>query len=74
MLDKFTVEEINLICCIDAGSRKTLIGELASGLRGIDEPDMIEIFVSAIKKLETITDAEFSEIGFYSANEYDGEV
>ena len=71
MFDKFTVEEINLMSIYCTSSRKTLIGELVSGLHGVDDPEMIEIFTSSIEKLEFITDAEFTEIGFYIADEFD---
>jgi len=73
MLEKFTVEEINLMSIYCTENRKALIGELVTGLHGVDDPEMIYIFVSAIEKLESITDAEFTDIGFYAADEYDDE-
>lgn len=73
MFDRFTVEEINLCCIYNTSSRETLIGELVTGLHGVDDSEMIEIFGNVIEKLESITDAEFDEIGFYSADEFDDE-
>ena len=71
MLEKFTLEEINLCAIYDTSSRTALIGSLVTGLHGVDDPEMIEIFTSALEKLESVTDAEFARIGFYAADEFD---
>ena len=75
-MDKFTVEETNLMCIYDTSSRAALINDLAAGLHDIYDPDMTEVFAGAIEKLETVTDEEFADIGFYVADDYiddDGE-
>ena len=69
-MDKFTVEEINLMCIYDTSSRTTLLGDLLTGLHDVYDPDMIEIFGTTIEKLETVTDEEFADIGFYVADEF----
>jgi hypothetical protein len=73
-MDKFTVEEINLMCIYDTSGRAALLSDLKTGLADVYEPEMREIFGSAIEKLNTVTDAEFAEIGFYIADDFeDGE-
>ena len=68
-MDKFTVEEINLMCIYDNGSRKALISDLVTGLYDVYDPDMITIFGSTIEKLETLTDEEFADICLYTADD-----
>ena len=59
---KFTVEEINLMCCFDTSSRKRLIAEMKSlPLDGLDD-EMAELLFHTVRKLESITDEAFSEI------------
>ena len=59
---KFTVEEINLMCCFDTSSRKRLIAEMKSlPLDGLDD-EMAELLFHTVRKLESITDEEFSEL------------
>lgn len=70
MNDKFSVEEINLMCIFDTSSRSVLLTELTDSIDGIYDPEMREVFESTITKLETITDAEFADIGFYIADDF----
>lgn len=70
MNDIFTVEEINLMCIYDTSSRSALLSDLKMGLDDVYEPEMREIFDTAITKLEKLTEADFSNIGFYIADEY----
>ncbi len=59
---KFTVEEINLMCCFDTSSRKRLIAEMKSlPLDGLDD-EMAELLFHTVRKLESITDEAFSEL------------
>ncbi len=69
-MDKFTVEEINLMCIYNTGSRTALMGDLTAGLRDVYEPDMITIFNSTLEKLATLTDREYADIGFYAADDF----
>ena len=68
-MDKFSAEEINLMCIYDTGSRQNLLADLITGLNGIYDPDMREVFESTTQKLKRLSDEEFSEIGFYAADE-----
>jgi len=70
MKDIFSVEEINLMCVYDTGNKAALAAELRGSLPDIYDPDMREIYESAIEKLERISDDDFSDIGFYIADEY----
>lgn len=71
MRDIFSAEEINLMCIFDTKDKTTLIAELRESLPGIYDPDMRDIYESAIAKLETISDADFADIGFYIADDFD---
>lgn len=70
MNEIFTAEEINLMCIYDTSSRTALLSDLNMSLADVYDPDMREIFHTTIAKLETLTDAGFSDIGFYIADEY----
>ncbi|MDL2233179.1 transposon-transfer assisting family protein [Ruminococcaceae bacterium OttesenSCG-928-L11] len=70
MNEIFTAEEINLMCIYDTSSRGALLSDLKLGLADVYDPDMREIFHTAITKLEALTDTDFSDIGFYIADEY----
>ena len=59
---KFTVEEINLMCCFDTSSRKRLIAEMKSLPIGELDDEMAELLFHTVLKLESITDEEFSEL------------
>lgn len=70
MKEIFTVEEINLMCIYDTSSKTALLSELQMSLGDVYEPEMLEIFHTAIEKLEKLTDTDFWDIGFYIADEY----
>lgn len=59
---KFTVEEINLMCCFDTSSRKRLIAEMKSLPIGELDDEMAELLFHTVRKLESITDEEFLEL------------
>jgi hypothetical protein len=63
----FTVEEENLICVYDTSSRAALIENISAAIPHFDEPDMAEIAVSTLQKLNGITDAEYAELTFNPA-------
>jgi hypothetical protein len=71
IMEKFSTEEINLMCIYDTSSRESLRNDLITALNDIYEPEMIEVFGSTLEKLDTITDDEFAEIGFYIADDED---
>jgi len=72
-MDKFSVEEINLMCIYDTSSRDSLLSDLRASLSDVYDPEMREVFESTIEKLEILSDGAFSEIGFYIADDFDGD-
>lgn len=67
----FSAEEINLMCIFDTSNRENLLSELRDSLSDVYDPEMRDIYESAIGKLEAISDADFSEIGLFIADELD---
>ena len=61
---KFTVEESNLICMYNTGTRIRTLAGLRMLLPLIDDPDMRAVTDSAAVKLDNMTDAEFAAIAF----------
>jgi hypothetical protein len=68
-LDRFSTEEINLMSIFDTTSREALRNDLLTALHDVYEPEMIEVIGSTLVKLDSITDEEFTEIGFYIADD-----
>jgi len=66
-LNLFTVEEENLICIYDTSSRAALIDSLNAVKADFDEPELLEIIENAIKKLQAMTDADYSALIFHPA-------
>ena len=69
MLEKFTVEESNLICIFDRSSRNNCISEIKEAMPHFDDADLTEIAESVIKKLEKMSDLEFAALELYPADE-----
>ncbi|MEL7608316.1 MAG: transposon-transfer assisting family protein [Bacillota bacterium] len=61
---KFTVEESNLICMYNTGTRVGTLTALRMFLPFIDDPDMRAIADSTAAKLDGMTDAEFAAVAF----------
>lgn len=61
MMERFTPQEINLMCIYDTGTRDGLIRELTRmrGCLGADETELRELTDSALNKLRDMTDAEY---------------
>ena len=68
----FTVEEENLICAFDTTGRAAVITGIRGAMPDFDEDEMREIAESALRKLDAMTDAEFSALIFSPAY-YDDE-
>ncbi|NCC79955.1 MAG: hypothetical protein EOM07_10190 [Clostridia bacterium] len=63
-MDRFSIEELNLMCIYDTGTRSGLIAglekivlELAS-----DDAELSELIQSALKKLTAMSDQEYGEL------------
>ena len=63
-MDRFSIEELNLMCIYDTGSRSGLI----AGLEKIslelapEEAELSELIQSALKKLTAMSDQEYGEL------------
>jgi len=61
-VDVFTVEEENLLCIFDISSRAKLISELSAVIPDFDDPEIREIADNALRKLNTMSDADFTAV------------
>ena len=61
-MEKFTVEEINLMCVFDRKGRTELIDDIGQVLSHLDDKDMEELAKRVIGKLQNMTDEEFVEM------------
>lgn len=63
-MDRFSIEELNLMCIYDTGTRAGLI----TGLEKIalelapEEAELAELIQSAMKKLVAMSDQEYGEL------------
>ena len=64
IMSKFTVEEINLICIYNTGSREDLISELSKMQTHLqkDETELLGLTYSVIDKLNSMKDDEFEDV------------
>ena len=61
---KFTVEESNLICIYNTGTRAGTLAELRAAQPIINDPGIRDIADNAVAKLAGMADAEFTAIAF----------
>lgn len=63
-MSNFTVEEMNLICIYNPGTRTGLIDELSEMQNHLeqDETELMELVQSVINKIATMSDGEFESI------------
>ena len=66
-MDKFTVEEINLMCVFEGQDRKGMIAEIKNVIPHIQDSDMVELSRQVLEKLETMSDEEFAEVALEAA-------
>ena len=61
---RFTIEEINLICIYDTGTRTGLIGALTDmiGYLQDDEEELRALAESVISQMRAMTDEEYAQI------------
>ena len=64
MMDRFSIEELNLMCIYDTGTRSGLIAGLEKiGLElASDDAELSELIQSALKKLTAMSDQEYGEL------------
>ena len=61
-MDKFTVEEINLMCVFEGQDRTGMIADIKNVLPHIQDSDMGELAGQVLGKLENMSDAEFAKV------------
>jgi len=68
LIEKLTVEELNLMSIYDTSSIDTLLSDLVAARKDVYDSEMLDIFDSAIRKLESCGADEFDEISAVFAN------
>ena len=61
-MKNFTVEELNLMYCFNTSSRKRLIDDMKSVTLNDVNSEIAELMYKTIRKLESMSDAEFEEL------------
>ena len=63
-MERFTIEEINLMCIYDTGTRSGLIAALTDmlGYLQADEVELRTLAESVISRLNAMTDAEYAQL------------
>lgn len=64
MNNKFTVEEINLICVFEFRSRAKVISDIKKAIKYLDDSEMVELSNRVVAKLNNMTDKEFAVMEF----------
>lgn len=67
-MDKFTVEEINLMCVFNTKNRMELIEDIGRVLPHLKESEMEELARNVLAKLQIMTDEEFAEVVLEAAD------
>jgi len=63
-MDRFSIEELNLMCIYDTGSRTGLISELQKLQPELAEEDaeLMDLIQNVLQKLTAMSDQEYSEL------------
>ena len=64
-MEQFTFEEMSLLRMLDNDSRDMLRGTLVAELHDMDEhtaPEVINLFCTALEKLDVLTDEEYETV------------
>lgn len=67
-MNRFTVEETNLLSIYHEGSREQLVENMTAALLYMDE-DMRELTQRTLSKVDALTEAEFAELIICAADE-----
>lgn len=66
-MDKFTVEEVNLMCVFEGQDRRGMIADIKNVIPHIQDSEMVELAGQVLGKLEIMSDEEFAEIELEAA-------
>ena len=67
-MEKFTFEEINLICCFKGSTRADTAADMTTALPYMEQ-DMQELARQTAGKLNELTEEEFAELSFEPAED-----
>ena len=67
-MNRFTVEETNLLSIYQEGSKAQLVANINAALLYMEE-DMRELAKRALSKVDALTEEEFAELTIYAAEE-----
>lgn len=67
-MNRFTVEEMNLISIYNEGGKAQLTANITAALPFMDE-DMRELAGRTIREIDALTEAEYAELAVYAADE-----
>lgn len=67
-MNRFTVEEMNLLHIYHDSSRQELVVNINAALPFM-EPDMWELAARTLAKIDALTVAEYAELAVYAADE-----
>ena len=62
----FSIEELSIIklYCEDIPNRNKILGEMNDSMHHIEEPDIKDTCMSAVRKLKALSDDEFKALSF----------
>jgi len=66
-MDKFTVEEINLMCVFKGQDRMGMVADINNVIPHIQDSDMVELAGKGLEKPEAISDEEFAQVALEAA-------
>lgn len=66
-MDKFTVEEMNLMCVFEGQDRTSMIADIKNVIPHIQDSGMVELSKQVLEKLEAMSDEEFVEVALEAA-------
>ena len=66
-MDKFTVEEINLMCVSEGQDRSGMIVDIKNVISHIQDSDMVELSKQVLEKLEAMSDEDYAEVALNTA-------
>lgn len=66
-MDKFTVEEINLMCVFEGQDRMGMVADIKNVIPHIQDNDMVELAGQVLGKLEAMSNEEFAQVALEAA-------
>lgn len=66
-MNRFTVEEINLISIFESKSRTKVIHDVSETMKYQDDEEIRELSSRVLKKLNNMSDEEFADMEFIAA-------